>query len=48
MSSWTGADALAALGFIMPIYMVIIGIGQGLGTGTTSFIARSIWGGKQE
>lgn len=37
-----GADALAALGFIMPIYMVIIGLGQGLGTGATSLIARCI------
>ena len=37
-----GADALAALGFITPIFMVIIGIGQGLGAGATSFIARCI------
>jgi putative MATE family efflux protein len=37
-----GADALAALGFIMPIYMVMVGLGQGLGTGTTSLIARCI------
>lgn len=37
-----GADALAALGFITPIYMIIIGLGQGLGAGATSLIARSI------
>jgi putative MATE family efflux protein len=37
-----GADALAALGFITPIFMVIVGLGQGLGAGTTSLIARCI------
>ncbi|MGB9978237.1 MATE family efflux transporter [Methanobacterium sp.] len=37
-----GADALAALGFISPIFMVIIGLGQGLGAGATSLIARCI------
>jgi len=42
-----GFDALAALGFITPLYMIIIGLGQGLGAGTTSLIARSI-GGKNK
>ncbi|EKF85582.1 MATE family efflux transporter [Methanobacterium formicicum] len=37
-----GADALAALGFITPLYMIIVGLGQGLGAGSTSLIARSI------
>ena len=37
-----GADALAALGFITPIFMVIVGLGQVLGAGTTSLIARCI------
>lgn len=43
-----GASALAALGFTVPIYMVIVGIGQGLGTGTTSLIARCIGAKNQE
>ncbi|WP_297898323.1 MATE family efflux transporter [Methanobrevibacter sp.] len=37
-----GVNALAALGFITPLYMVIVGLGQGMGAGTTSFIARCI------
>ena len=37
-----GANALAALGFISPIFMVIVGLAQGLGAGATSLIARCI------
>lgn len=37
-----GINALAALGFITPIYTVIVGLGQGIGAGTTSFLARCI------
>jgi putative MATE family efflux protein len=37
-----GFDALAALGFISPLFMVIVGLGQGLGTGATSLITRCI------
>lgn len=37
-----GPDALAALGFITPIFMIVIGLGNGLGAGATSLIARSI------
>jgi Na+-driven multidrug efflux pump len=37
-----GFDALAALGFISPLFMIIIGLGSGLGTGATSLIARCI------
>lgn len=37
-----GANALAALGFITPIFMIIIGLGNGLGAGATSLIARCI------
>ena len=37
-----GADALAAVGFISPLFLVIIGLGNGLGAGTTSAIARKI------
>lgn len=37
-----GADALAALGFITPVFMIIIGLGNGIGAGANSLIARSI------
>ncbi len=37
-----GPDALAALGFITPIFMIVIGLGNGLGAGATSLIARCI------
>lgn len=39
-----GPDALAALGFITPIFMIVIGLGNGLGAGATSLIARCIGG----
>lgn len=34
------ADALAALGFISPLYLVIIGLGTGVGAGTNSLLSR--------
>ena len=37
-----GFKALAALGFISPLFMIILGLGSGLGTGATSLIARCI------
>ena len=37
-----GFNALAALGFISPLFMIILGLGSGLGTGATSLIARCI------
>ncbi|MDL2246497.1 MATE family efflux transporter [Methanobrevibacter sp. OttesenSCG-928-K11] len=37
-----GTDALAALGFVSPLFMIIIGLGSGLGAGANSLIARSI------
>lgn len=37
-----GADALAAVGFVTPLFLVIIGLGSGLGAGATSAIARKI------
>jgi len=37
-----GPNALAALGFINPIFMIVIGLGNGLGAGATSLIARCI------
>jgi len=43
-----GAEAMAALGLVFPIYAVIIGIGNGLGIGTSAAIARKIGMGKSE
>ena len=37
-----GTESLAALGFFMPIFLIIIGLGNGIGVGTNSLIARSI------
>ena len=37
-----GTDPLAAIGFVSPIFMIIIGIGNGLGAGSNSLIARYI------
>ena len=37
-----GSDALAAIGFISPIFMVLLGLGTGIGAGATSAIARRI------
>ena len=37
-----GSDALAALGFISPLFFVIVGFGNGIGAGANSLIARAI------
>jgi putative MATE family efflux protein len=37
-----GSDALAAVGFITPLFMILIGLGSGLGAGTASAISRRI------
>lgn len=37
-----GTNSLAALGFFMPIFLIIIGLGNGIGAGTNSLIARAI------
>ena len=37
-----GGDALAAIGFITPLFMVLIGLGNGIGAGANSLIARNI------
>lgn len=36
------ADALAALGFISPLYLVMIGLGNGIGAGANSLISRYV------
>lgn len=40
-----GSDALAAIGFITPLFMILIGLGNGLGAGVTSVISRRIGAG---
>jgi len=42
-----GTNSLAALGFFMPIFLIIIGLGNGIGAGANSLIARAI-GGKNK
>lgn len=37
-----GSDALAAVGFVTPLFMVLMGIGSGLGAGAASVISRRI------
>ncbi len=37
-----GADALAALGFTAPLYMILVALGNGIGVGANSVIARYI------
>ena len=40
-----GPDALAAVGFMTPVFMVFIGLGNGLGAGVSSAVARRIGSG---
>ncbi len=42
-----GPDALAAVGFITPVFMMFIGLGNGLGAGISSAIARRIGSGNR-
>ncbi len=37
-----GADALAGVGFITPLFMILMGLSTGLGAGATSVVARRI------
>lgn len=37
-----GPNALAALGFVSPLFMMVIGLGNGLGAGANSLISRCI------
>ncbi|MDH7593960.1 MAG: MATE family efflux transporter [Methanomicrobiales archaeon] len=37
-----GADALAGVGFVTPLFMILIGLSNGLGAGATSVVARRI------
>ena len=44
--SGINADALAALGFISPLYLVMIGLGTGVGAGANSLISRYVGAGR--
>ncbi|MBR0471388.1 MAG: MATE family efflux transporter [Methanosphaera sp.] len=37
-----GSDALAAIGFITPLFMILVGLGNGIGAGANSMIARFV------
>jgi Na+-driven multidrug efflux pump len=37
-----GSDALAAVGFMTPVFFIILGLGTGIGAGAASAIARRI------
>jgi putative MATE family efflux protein len=37
-----GSDALAAVGFVTPLFMILIGLSNGLGAGAASLISRRI------
>lgn len=37
-----GADALAGVGFVTPLFLILIGLGNGLGAGATASISRYI------
>ncbi len=39
-----GPNALAALGFVSPVFMMVVGLGNGLGAGANSLISRCIGG----
>ncbi|WP_263641283.1 MATE family efflux transporter [Methanobrevibacter arboriphilus] len=43
-----GQNALAAIGFITPIFMVVIGFSNGLGAGATAVISRFIGEGSKD
>jgi len=40
--SGIGADALAGVGFVTPIFMILIGFGNGLGAGSSFAISKYI------
>ena len=37
-----GSDPLAALGFVTPLFLILVGIGNGIGAGANSLISRKI------
>ena len=43
-----GADALAAVGLVFPIFFIMIAVGNGIGIGATAVISRYIGAGKRD
>ena len=43
-----GPDPLAAIGYITPLFMVLVGFGNGIGAGATSLISRYIGAEKRD
>ena len=43
-----GSDALAAVGFVFPLFFILIGIGNGIGIGASSAVARHIGRGDKD
>ncbi len=43
-----GADALAAVGFVTPLFLIMMGLGNGIGAGVSSSIARRIGADNKE
>ena len=46
--SGLGADALAGVGFVSPIFIALMGIGNGLGAGSASALSKYIGEGNEE
>lgn len=46
--SGLGGNALAAVGFVTPLYMILVGLSNGIGAGATSAISRCIGAKNQE
>lgn len=50
-SAWVaglGPDALAAVGFVFPLFFILIGVGNGVGVGAASAIGRAIGRGERK
>ena len=43
-----GPDPLAAIGYVTPLFMVLVGFGNGIGAGATSLISRYIGAEKKD
>lgn len=43
-----GSDPLAALGFVTPLFLIVVGLGNGIGAGANSLISRCIGAKKHD
>ena len=46
--SGIGADALAGIGFFTPIFMILVGFGNGLGSGAAFALSKYLGGGNKQ